>query len=81
MEIQSNQQQSAQLKRLLMFKMYWVALTPKVVSMVTWHGKRAKRTVGDGAGSFALMQIDLEKPSAQQFGTPLHHQASGNDNL
>jgi hypothetical protein len=81
MEIQSNQQQLAQLKRLPMFKMYWVALTPKVVCTVTWHGKRAKRTDAVGAVSFALMQIESEKPSAQQFGTPLHHQASGNDNL
>jgi hypothetical protein len=81
MEIQNNQQQSAQLKPLLMFKMYWEALIPKVVSTVTWHGKRAKRTVALGVGSFALMQIESEKPSAQQFGTPLHHQASGNDNL
>ncbi len=51
---------------------------PRVVFMVTWSGKKAKRTGALGVDSSALMRLELEKPSVEQFGTAWHRPANGN---
>ena len=50
---------------------------PRVAFMEIWCGKKAKRMGALGVDSSALMRLELEKPSAEQFGTAWHHLENG----